>query len=81
MIEFYAYRCLATLVIVAKLAIVSFVIYYGLFCWHEETGFFSWHPVKRIAFLIFLPIILVHKVLSAGCKCGECIWCQIAIDD
>lgn len=81
MIAFYAHICLAIVILVAKLAVVAFGIFCGLFSWHEQTGFFSRHLIKRIAFLVFLPIILVHKVLSAGCKCGECIWCQIAIDD
>jgi hypothetical protein len=80
-IGFYTHICLAIVILVAKLAVVAFVIYCGLFSWHEETGFFSLHLIKRIAFLVFLPVILVHKILSAGCKCGECIWCQIAIDD
>jgi hypothetical protein len=80
-IGFYTHICLAIVILVAKLAVIAFVISCGLFSWHEETGSFSRQLIKCVAFLIFLPIILVHKILSTGCKCGECIWCQIANDD
>jgi glucose dehydrogenase len=52
------------------------LLYLTLIYPRSDTGFYSWHPAKRIVFLIFLPLVLLFKFLTAGCHCGCCCHCQ-----
>jgi hypothetical protein len=40
---------------------------YALIFWPQaETGLYSWHPIKRVLILIFLPLVLLYLVINAG---------------
>ena len=50
------------------------VVYALVFLPRSETGFFSWHPVKRVLAIVFVPFVLFYWWATSGCFCARC--CQ-----
>jgi len=46
----------------------------------EETGIYSWSPVKRILVLIFFPFVLLYSLITNCCR-GDCSGCCHRCDD
>ena len=57
---------------IAELVAVAYLVYFILLKNHSGTGFLSWHPVKRIFFVVFLPAIIFFSILLAPCPCEQC---------
>ena len=50
----------AVITSLCNLAVVAGMFYLFFFRLRTETGFFSFHPVKRIAIVMFLPFVLLY---------------------
>ncbi|MGA3049051.1 MAG: hypothetical protein ABSD67_20620 [Terracidiphilus sp.] len=65
-----------TMLNAAQGTVLGTLLYLAIIYPHSEAGFYSWHPIKRVLFLLFLPYILIFKFFTAGCHCGCCCHCQ-----
>jgi hypothetical protein len=57
---------------IAELVVVAFLVYFIFLKNHSGTGFLSWHPLRRILFVVFLPSVLFFRFLFSPCSCGRC---------
>lgn len=53
------------------------LLFYSVVIWAKsESGFHSWHPVKRVLAFVFLPLALFHWLAVGRCNCGQCPHCR-----
>ena len=57
------------------------LVYVLVFLPKGETGFYRWHPIKRILAVTFFPLVLLYLLITACC-CGDCCaYCHRCDDD
>ena len=48
------------------------VVYALVFLPRSKSGFYSWHPVKRVLTIVFFPFALFYWWATSGCFCARC---------
>lgn len=73
--NFVAIACSSVRLIVEGALVYAFVLFP-----QEEMGFYSWHPIRRILAVLFLPFVLLYLLLTIGCG-GDCSGCCHRCDE
>lgn len=48
------------------------LLYILLFFPRRDSGFYSWHPVKRVLAIMFFPFVIFYFWCVSGCHCWNC---------